>query len=124
MIALKPSKINEIVQLCQSSQVHCGFTIHILKISSNFYILLVSLRGATPENFCSIPLFVQILWLFEYFRVCLIFPVMKILGSNFQKFSNFPSLERYSLKYVLRLLKETAQNIHNFLMGIQKSEKS
>ena len=34
----------------QSSQVHRRSGIHILKIRSNFFILLVSLRGANPEN--------------------------------------------------------------------------
>ena len=55
--------------LGQSSQVYRESRIHILKISSNFYILLVSLRGANPENLSSISLFVQILWPFGYFRI-------------------------------------------------------
>ena len=59
----------------QSSQVHWVSGIDILKTSSNFYILLVLLRGAIPENFSSIAHFVQILWAFEYFRVHLIFLV-------------------------------------------------
>ena len=116
----------------QSSQFHRGSRIHILKISSNFYILLVSLREASPENFSSISLFVQILWPFEYFRVHLIFLVMQIfsiLVSSYQKFSNLLSHGRYSLKYMLRLLQETVQNIkfqeHEiFFMDTRKSEKS
>ena len=71
----------EPVPLSQSSQVHQGAGIHILKISSNFYCLLVWLRGANPENFSSIPLFVQILQPFEYFRVHLFF--------GFRGFSQF-----------------------------------
>ena len=91
----------------QSSQVHRGSGIHILKINPNFYILLVWLRGANPENFSTMALFVQNLWPFEYFRVCLIFLVMQIfsiLGNNYQKFSNLQSRGRYSLKYMPRLL--------------------
>ena len=102
----------------QASQVHQGSGIRILKISSSFYILLVSLRGANPENFSSdwlrFALFAQILRPFECFRVHLIFPVMtifSILGSDFQKFSNLQSLARYSLKYIIRFLQETVQNI-------------
>ena len=90
-----------------SRQVHRRCGIHILKISSNFYILLVSLRRANPKNFSSITLFVEILWPFEYSRVHLIFLVMRffwILGSNYQKFSNLQSLRRCSLKYVSKLL--------------------
>ena len=56
---------------------------------SNYYILLVSLGGASPENFNSIALFVQILWSFKYFRVH-----FSILGSNYQKFSNLQSFGR------------------------------
>ena len=58
----------------------------IFPISCNFYILLVSLRETNPESFILIPLFVQILWTLEYFRVCLIFPVK---FSNFLRFFNF-----------------------------------
>ena len=114
----------------QSSQLHRRSGIHILKISSNFYILLVSLRGANPENVSLIALFVQILWPFEYFRVHLIFLVMQIfsiLGSSYQKFSNLLNLGRYSLKYMLRLLQETVQNIefqeHKFFLWILKNQK-
>ena len=45
----------------QSSSLE-GSRIYILKNRSNFYILSVSLRGANPERFISIPVFVQILW--------------------------------------------------------------
>ena len=116
--------------LGQSSQVHCGSRIHILKISSNVYILLVSLRGENPENFISSTLFVQILQPFKYFRVHLIFLVMRIfsiLGSNYQKFSNLQSPERYSLKYMPKLLQETVQNIefqeHEIFLWILKNQK-
>ena len=76
--------------------------------------MLVLLRRASPEYFSSIPFFIQILLPFEYFRICLIFlavRIMSILRSNFQKFSNLQSLERYSYKYMLRLLYDTVQNI-------------
>ena len=72
----------------QSSQVHQGSGIHILKISSNFYILLISLRGANPENFSSIR----------------VMKISSILGGNFQKYSDLQSLETYSLEYMLRLI--------------------
>ena len=97
----------------QSSQVHRGSGIHILKISSNFYILLVLLIGANPENFSSILLFVQIFWPSEYFMVRLIFLVMQlfsILGSIYQKFSKLLSSGRYSLKYMPRLLQDTRKS--------------
>ena len=99
--------------MSQSSQVHWESRIHILKISSKFYILLVSLGGANSENFSTISLFAQILWPFEYLREHLIYPVVKIfsiLGSNFQKFPNLKILEVYSLKYMLRLLQEKVQS--------------
>ena len=114
----------------QSSQVHRRSRIHILKISSNFYILLASLRGANPKNFSSIFLFVQILWPFEYFTVHLIFLVMQIfsiLRSIYQKFSNLQSFGRYSLKCMPRLLKETVQNIefqeHEIILWILENQK-
>ena len=72
----------------QSSQVHLGSGIYILKISSNFYILLISLRGANPENFNSIP----------------VMKIFSISGGIFQKYSDLQSLEAYSLKYMLRLI--------------------
>ena len=65
-----------------------GSGIYILKISSNFYILLISLRGANPENFSSIP----------------VMKIFSILGGIFQKYSDLQSLETYSLKYMLRLI--------------------
>ena len=44
-------------QVSPASQVHRGSRVHALKFSSNFCIQLVSLRGANPENFSSIPFF-------------------------------------------------------------------
>ena len=38
-------------------------------------VMLVSMRGTNPENFSSVPRFIQILWPFEYFRVGLVFRV-------------------------------------------------
>ena len=88
------------------------------------------MRGASSENCSSIPLFAQILWPFEYFRVCLIFPVMKIFsiwGSNFQKFSNLQSLDRYSLTYMFTLLLETVQNIkfeeHEIFLWVSENQE-
>ena len=115
----------------QSSQVHWGSTIHILKISSYFYILLLSLRAANLENFSSISLFIQVLWLFEYFRLHLIFLVMRIFsisGSYFQKFPKLQSLKRYFLKYMPKLLQERVQNTefykHEIFCGYLKIRKS
>ena len=114
----------------QSSQFHPGSRIHIVKISSNFYILLVSLREASPENFSSISLFVQILWPFEYFRVHLIFRVLQIfsiLGSNHQKFLNLQNFGRQSLKYMPSSYKkqfrtQTFKNMR-FFCGCSKISK-
>ena len=58
----------------QSSQFHWGSRIHILKIGSDFYILLVSLGGASPENFSS----AQLPFLFRFYGL------LSISGYTFQ----------------------------------------
>ena len=93
--------VSQVINKGPSSQVRRGSGIHIVKISSNFYILLVSLRGANPEKFSSISYFVQILWPFEYFRVHLIFLVMwifSVLGSNYENSQIYNALEDIPLR--------------------------
>ena len=52
-----------------SSQIQQGSGVHVLKFSSNFYHLPVSLREVFPENFSFIALFSLTLWLFKFLGI-------------------------------------------------------
>ena len=53
--------------------------------------------------------------------------IFSIWGSNFQKFSNLQSLDRYSLTYMLTLLSETVQNIkfeeHEIFLWVSENQE-
>ena len=53
--------------------------------------------------------------------------ILPIWGSNFQKFSNLQSLDRYSLKYMFTLLSEAVQNIkfeeHEIFLWVSENQE-
>ena len=53
--------------------------------------------------------------------------IFSFWGSNFQKFSNLQSLDRYSLKYMFTLLSEAVQNIkfeeHEIFLWVSENQE-
>ena len=62
-----------------SSQIQQGSGIDVLKSSSNFYHLIVSMREVLPENFSFIAQSSLTLWLFKVLGIARKFPVCKFL---------------------------------------------